>query len=69
VKNSRFLILDEPCQDLDSKNRAKILDIVEQVVKNIGTTLIFVTHIPEIPLVVTHKLVLKQGRLAQKTRV
>ncbi|MCP4023083.1 MAG: ATP-binding cassette domain-containing protein [Desulfobacteraceae bacterium] len=70
VKNPTLLILDEPCQDLDAVNRAKVLAVVEQVAKNMGTTLIFVTHIPdEIPCVTTHMLVLEQGKVKETKHI
>ncbi|MBW2249865.1 MAG: ATP-binding cassette domain-containing protein [Deltaproteobacteria bacterium] len=70
VKKPKLLILDEPCQDLDAANISKVLTIVEQVVQHSGTTLIFVTHIPdEIPGVITHRLVLEQGKVLENNRI
>ena len=47
VKTPRLLILDEPCQGLDSENRQRILDLIDAAVARSQTTLIFVTHDPE----------------------
>ena len=70
VKKPKLLILDEPCQDLDEANISKVLTTVEQVVQHLGTTLIFVTHVPdEIPGVITHKLVLEQGKVLENSRI
>jgi molybdate transport system ATP-binding protein len=67
VKNPRLLILDEPCQGLDTGNRRKLLQAVQAIGGTGETGLIFVTHYPEeIPRCTTHLLELRRGRVARQ---
>jgi molybdate transport system ATP-binding protein len=57
VKPPRLLVLDEPCQGLDAGNRRLILQAVDRMAATGGTTLLFVSHLPEeIPACITHRL-------------
>jgi molybdate transport system ATP-binding protein len=57
VKDPDLLILDEPFHGLDSVNRRRIMDIIENFCKRLGKTLIMVTHCKdEWPLAITHGL-------------
>ncbi len=49
VKNPALLILDEPCQGLDSKNREKVLDLIDKIGTQEGapSSILYVTHFPE----------------------
>ena len=61
--NPDILVLDEPCSGLDVDARERVLDMVEDLVKTQGKTVIYVTHYPEEILdVFTHALLLKGGR-------
>jgi len=44
VKSPLLLILDEPCQGLDSTNRNRILELVDQIGQNTVTQILYVTH-------------------------
>nr|WP_241737465.1 ATP-binding cassette domain-containing protein [Neptunicella marina] len=44
VKHPPLLILDEPCQGLDSINRQKVLALVELLCQQNTTTLLYVSH-------------------------
>jgi molybdate transport system ATP-binding protein len=64
VKRPRLLILDEPCQGLDAAQRRTLLGLVDRVVFQTGTALIYVTHRPaEMPRCITHRLRLRRGRV------
>lgn len=64
VKRPRLLILDEPCQGLDTQQRHTLLAAVDATVARTGCGLIFVTHrAGEIPRCVTHELCLAAGRV------
>ncbi|MBC8259596.1 MAG: ATP-binding cassette domain-containing protein [SAR324 cluster bacterium] len=45
VKSPPLLILDEPCQGLDSTNRNRVLALIDQMVKNSATQILYVTHL------------------------
>lgn len=44
VKLPMVLILDEPCQGLDNKNRAKVLALVDYIASRSRTNILFVSH-------------------------
>lgn len=64
VKNPPVLILDEPCQGLDTNQMIYFRDLVHEITVQLGKTLIYVTHYEEeIPACVTKKLVLYAGKI------
>ena len=57
VKSPELLILDEPCQGLDRRNRERVLKMIDAVGRSPATQLLYVTHHPgEIPPCMTHRL-------------
>ena len=57
VKPPRLLVLDEPCQGLDSGNRRLILRAVDRVAATGATTLLYVSHqADETPACITRRL-------------
>jgi molybdate transport system ATP-binding protein len=63
VKLPTLLVLDEPCQGLDTLNRRMILDIIDYIGKETKTNLLYVTHHPdEIPSCITNVLRLERSR-------
>ncbi|MEA3427385.1 MAG: ATP-binding cassette domain-containing protein [Bacteroidota bacterium] len=65
VKNPPLLILDEPCQGLDSDLSARFIALVDMICVEMQKTLIYVSHYKEeIPSCVTRSLELMQGRVA-----
>lgn len=65
VKNPPLLILDEPCQGLDSELAAGFIALINDICVNMNKTLIYVTHYEEeIPACVTNRLKLEQGKIA-----
>jgi molybdate transport system ATP-binding protein len=70
VKRPQLLVLDEPCQALDSAHRRLILAAVDRMAATSEASLIFVTHHRrEIPACITHLLRLKSGRVVYRERV
>lgn len=72
VKKPKLLVLDEPCQGLDSTHRLSVLATVDKVIRQTRAGLIFVTHhAQEMPACITHVLKLKSGRIqnGRKKRV
>ena len=64
VNNPKILICDEPTGNLDPKISMEIMEILDSINKNMGTTILMVTH--DIDIVDKMKkrvLVLKEGRL------
>lgn len=63
--NSPSLILaDEPTGNLDEENEAIVIDILKTLHKE-GSTIIVVTHDPEVGDVAQRKIILEHGRIAQ----
>ncbi|RTL60386.1 MAG: ATP-binding cassette domain-containing protein [Sphingobacteriales bacterium] len=63
IKNPPLLILDEPCQGLDDDQTSYFIQLVNEICKQFGTTLIFVSHYQkDIPACVTHFFQLAKGR-------
>ena len=61
VKDPELLILDEPFHGLDTANRNRVKDIIENYCIRPGTTLIMVTHYEEeLPKAINHHLRLKK---------
>jgi molybdate transport system ATP-binding protein len=57
VKTPEILVLDEPCQGLDPANRKRILALVDVIVRQPHTQILYVSHHPEeMPACITHYL-------------
>lgn len=66
VKQPRLLILDEPCQGLDSAHRARILRVLDALCEQTPVSLLYVTHHrDEVPRVITNVLRLERGRVRE----
>ncbi len=63
VRNPPLLILDEPCQGLDTGRIAYFRDLVNEICLQLNKTLVYVTHYEaEIPACVTQVLRLTEGQ-------
>jgi molybdate transport system ATP-binding protein len=57
VKSPRLLILDEPCQGLDARNRSRVIELADSIGASGDIQLLFVTHYRnEIPASVNREL-------------
>lgn len=66
IKNPPLLILDEPCQGLDTEQKAHFKRVIETVFSGDEKTLLYVTHYQEeIPASVDNILHLEQGKVVQ----
>jgi molybdate transport system ATP-binding protein len=64
VKAPDLLLLDEPCQGLDTMHRGMFLEILESLLRHSETTIIYVTHVAdEIPNGIRKVLQLQNGRI------
>ncbi|MHA2759581.1 MULTISPECIES: ABC transporter ATP-binding protein [Vibrio harveyi group] len=61
----RFVMADEPTANLDAKSTAELLDIMEQLSEQEGTTFIFSTHDPRVIKRAHRIIVFEDGRLAR----
>lgn len=67
IKNPDLLVLDEPCQGLDFEYRSRILDLLEELCRKTGISIVYVTHHKdEMPLFLTRKLNIEKGRIVSK---
>ena len=65
VKNPPLLILDEPCQGLDTRISERFIALINDICVAMKKTLVYVSHYQaEIPSCVTYNLKLEQGRIA-----
>lgn len=66
VKNPPLLILDEPCQDLNSSQKANFKNILEHICEHSDITLIYVSHYPEeMPRNIMDTLELNLGKIVR----
>ncbi|EHK9074503.1 ABC transporter ATP-binding protein [Vibrio parahaemolyticus] len=61
----RFVMADEPTANLDAKRTSELLDIMEQLSEQEGTTFIFSTHDPRVIKRAHRIIVFEDGRLAR----
>ena len=64
VNNPAIILADEPTGNLDSKSGEEVMNILLSLNENYGTTLVFVTHDPEIADLTQRVIMLKDGRVA-----
>jgi putative ABC transport system ATP-binding protein len=61
------VMADEPTGNLDSSNGHLVLDLLLERNRRAGTTLVLVTHDPEVASRADRKIVLKDGRVVEDT--
>ena len=64
VKNPRIIFADEPTAALDYATSIEVLQVIEQIVKERGTTVMMITHNPEIAKMANRVIRLRSGRIA-----
>ena len=64
-----LILADEPTGNLDSSNGRHVLDLLLQVRRSRGATLVMVTHDPSVAAVADDRLVLRDGRPVVSERV
>lgn len=62
------IVLDEATSMLDSKSRYEILDVIQELNKKLGITVIMITHLMDELLLADNIYILDQGKLALRGR-
>jgi putative ABC transport system ATP-binding protein len=62
-----IIMADEPTGNLDSTNGRMILDLLLEHNKRAGTTLVLVTHDPEVASTADRRIVLRDGLIVEDT--
>jgi len=64
VARPPILLCDEPTGSLDPRNADKVFDLIMDLHRDLGTTLVLVTHDPRLSEPMDQRLVLDRGHLA-----
>ena len=64
----RLLLADEPTGNLDGKTSDRVLEILADLQRRKGTTLILVTHDPEVARLADRQIYLQDGRVVREER-
>jgi putative ABC transport system ATP-binding protein len=68
VTRPRIVIADEPTANLDSANGERVLELMNTINREEGTTFIFSTHDPDIWKLANHVVFLRDGLIEQERR-
>lgn len=63
LNNPKIILADEPTGNLDSQNGEQIIDLFESIRNDFGTTVVIVTHDPEIARRADRRIQVVDGRL------
>jgi putative ABC transport system ATP-binding protein len=67
ANNPSLVLADEPTGNLDSSTGHQVIELLLNVNRSRGTTLVLVTHDPELASVADATIALRDGRVAQRT--
>ena len=68
VKNPKLILADEPTAALDLSTSIEVLNVIEDIVEEKGTTVMMVTHNPEIGKMADRVIKLRSGKIASIKR-
>ncbi|MCL2155780.1 MAG: ABC transporter ATP-binding protein [Leptospirales bacterium] len=68
IMNPEIVFADEPTGNLDSENGEKVMDIFKGVNKNLGTTIVMVTHEPDFALMAKRQIHLTDGVITNDSK-
>jgi putative ABC transport system ATP-binding protein len=68
VTRPRIVIADEPTANLDSANGERVLELMEKINREEGTTFVFSTHDPDIWKLANHIIFLRDGLIESEMR-
>ncbi len=63
VKNPDYVLADEPTANIDTKTGHEILDLMQLMNKNLGTTFIFSTHDPQVMAHARRLISIRDGQI------
>lgn len=66
VADPPLLVADEPTGDLDRESATKILDLLRELTRDLGKTIVMVTHDPRAAAAADRTLHLEKGQLLQQ---
>ncbi len=64
VKNPKLILADEPTAALDYTTSIEVLKVIEEIVRQNGTTVMMVTHNPEIAKMADRVVKVRNGKIA-----
>lgn len=64
IMKPRYIFADEPTGSLDSSNARNVMQILQQVNKEQGCTMVYVTHDPEFSAMADKQIVLVDGQVS-----
>jgi len=67
ANNPPIVLADEPTGNLDSANGRLIMELVRDIHKSRGTTVVLVTHDAELAALADSRLVLRDGRVVERS--
>jgi putative ABC transport system ATP-binding protein len=67
ANNPPILLADEPTGNLDSANGRLIMELVRDIHKTRGTTIVLVTHDAELAALADARLIFRDGRVVERT--
>ncbi len=69
INEPAIILADEPTGNLDSRNTADIMGIFTRLNRELGITIILVTHEPEVASYTRRKIVFRDGLIIQDTSI
>ena len=64
VKRPQIIFADEPTAALDYQTSVEVLSVFEEIKKDIGTTIMMITHNPEIAKMADRVIRLRDGKVS-----
>lgn len=68
INNARVIFADEPTGNLDSKSSKKVMEYFQMVCKDVGTSLLMVTHDPVTASYCDRVLFIKDGKIEKQIK-